>query len=123
MPLGIGFGQPPALDQVEIELPVALKQVLFASGQGWHAIKLHKTTMSPNVAQHWPEHDPDTWPGIRSRWNLPFISAPLATGIDGRLSPSAVIAGSALCNNPVLGQAPVGVLVFPLWPISSFPEQ
>jgi hypothetical protein len=50
MPLGVGFGQPPALDQIEIKSPVSVRQVLFASGQGWHAIKLHKTTMSPNVA-------------------------------------------------------------------------
>ena len=50
MPLSVGFGQPPALDQVEIKSPVSVQQVLFASGQGWHAIKLHKTTMSPNVA-------------------------------------------------------------------------
>jgi hypothetical protein len=49
-PLGVSLGQPPALDQVEIELPVSVQQVLFALGQGWHAIKLHKTTMSPNVA-------------------------------------------------------------------------
>jgi hypothetical protein len=50
MPLGVRFGQPPAPDQFEIESPVSVRQVLFASGQGWHAIKLHKTTMSPNVA-------------------------------------------------------------------------
>jgi hypothetical protein len=48
--LSVSLGQPPALDQVKIELPVALQHVLFVSGQGWHAIKLHKTTMSPNVA-------------------------------------------------------------------------
>jgi hypothetical protein len=50
VPLGIGFGQPPALDQVEIEAPVSMQQVLFASGQGRHTIKLRKMTMSPNVA-------------------------------------------------------------------------
>jgi hypothetical protein len=27
-----------------------MQQVLFASGQGRHTIKLRKTTMSPNVA-------------------------------------------------------------------------
>jgi hypothetical protein len=37
-PLGVGFRQPPALDQVEVELSVSVQQVLFASGQGWHTI-------------------------------------------------------------------------------------
>jgi hypothetical protein len=37
-PLGVGFRQPPALDQVEIELPVPLQQVLFALGQRGHTI-------------------------------------------------------------------------------------
>jgi hypothetical protein len=50
MLLSVGFGQPPALDQVEIKSQVLVQQVLFALGQGRHAIKLHKTTMSPNVA-------------------------------------------------------------------------
>jgi hypothetical protein len=38
MPLGVGLGQPPAVDQVEVEAPVSVQQVLFALGQGWHAI-------------------------------------------------------------------------------------
>jgi len=50
MPLSVGFGQPPALNQTKIELPVSMQQVLFASGQGRHTIKLRKMTMSPNVA-------------------------------------------------------------------------
>jgi hypothetical protein len=49
-PLGIGFGQPPALDQVEIEPLVSVQQVLFASGQGGHTIKFRRMTMSPNLA-------------------------------------------------------------------------
>ena len=48
--LSVGFGQPPALDQVEIELPIPPQQVLLALGQGRHTIELHKKTMSPNVA-------------------------------------------------------------------------
>jgi hypothetical protein len=48
--LGVGFGQPPALNQTKIELPVSMQQVLFASSQGRHTIKLRKMTMSPNVA-------------------------------------------------------------------------
>ena len=37
-PLGVGPRQPPALDQVEVEALVSVQQVLFASGQGCHAI-------------------------------------------------------------------------------------
>jgi hypothetical protein len=37
-PLGVSFGQPPALDQGEVELLVSVQQVLFPSGQGCHAI-------------------------------------------------------------------------------------
>jgi hypothetical protein len=32
MPLGVGFGQLPALDQVEIKSPVSVQQVLFRVG-------------------------------------------------------------------------------------------
>ena len=37
-PLGVGFRQPLALDQVEIEAPVSVQQVLFALGQSRHII-------------------------------------------------------------------------------------
>jgi hypothetical protein len=37
-PLSVGFGQPPALDQVEIEAPISVQQVLFALGQRGHII-------------------------------------------------------------------------------------
>jgi hypothetical protein len=48
--LGVGFGQPPALNQTEIELPVSPQQVLFALGQGWHTVTLRKKNISPNLA-------------------------------------------------------------------------
>ena len=37
-PLGVGFWQPSALDQVEIEAPISVQQVLFALGQRGHII-------------------------------------------------------------------------------------
>jgi hypothetical protein len=69
MLLGIGFWQPPALNQVEVELLISLQQILFALGQGWHAVKLHRMTMGPNVAKSHPEHEL----GIRPCRNPPFV--------------------------------------------------
>jgi hypothetical protein len=42
--LSVGFGQPPALDQVEVEAPVSVQQVLFALGQGGHVIPLPESS-------------------------------------------------------------------------------
>jgi hypothetical protein len=82
-PLGVGLGQPPALDQAEVEPSIAVQQVLFALGQGWHAVTLRKVLISPNVAKAIPKTS------LASARVGDDCSghAPLAAGMDDRFSP------------------------------------